>query len=236
MVDRWEGARTWRTGDNDEVTEQSGEPRLSAASPGGNNSETSQVQRPLEPGELRATGRRNARLSQTVSDMARSMIVVLVVVGAILLVTWRPQPDAVRAVDPTSALITARATAGFPILYPQGLTSDWVPTSVRWDLPADAAPDPAWHVGFVTPQEQYAALGQSATTNPEYLPAQTQGGAPAGPGPEGWQRYENTAPEPTRSLVTTVDGVTIVVSGTTSWEVLLDFAERLSPTAVPTVS
>ncbi len=185
---------------------------------------------------MRATGRRNARLGQTVSDMARSMIVVLVVVGAILLVTWRPQPDAVRAVDPTSTLITARATAGFPVLYPQGLDAGWVPTSARWDLPADAAPDPAWHVGFVTPDEQYAALGQSATTNPEYLPTQTLGGVPAGAGPEGWQRYENTAPETTRSLVTIVDGVTIVVSGTASWEVLGDFAERLSPTAVPTAS
>lgn len=189
---------------------------------------------PAEPGELRATGRRNARLGQTIGDMARSLIVVLVVVGAILLVTWRPQPDAVRAVDPTSALITARATAGYPVLYPQGLGSGWVPTSARWDLPAEAAPDPAWHVGFVTPDEQYAAVGQSRTANPDYIPAQTLGGAPVGDGPQGWQLYENSAPEQTRALVTVVDGVTIVVSGTATFEVLVDLAERLSPTALPT--
>lgn len=222
MVER-EGAPECRAGDNDTVTEQSGLPRP----------EGSEGERPMQPGELRATGRRNARLGQTIADMTRSMVVVLVVVGAILLVTWRPQPDPVRAIDPTSTLITARATAGYPVLYPQGLGPGWIPTSARWDLPADAAPDPAWHVGFVTPDEQYAAIGQSETTNPEYVPTQTLGGAPAGAGPQGWQRYENTAAETTRSLVTVVDGVTIVVSGTASWEVLLDLADRLSPTALP---
>jgi hypothetical protein len=130
--------------------------------------------------ELRPTGRGNSRLGQTIGDMARSMVVVLVVVGAILLVTWRPQPDPIRAIDPTQDLVTARATAGFPVLYPEGLGQGWTPTSARWDLPEAAAPDPAWHVGFVTPDEQYAQLGQSATTNPDYIPAQTFNGVPLG--------------------------------------------------------
>ena len=194
--------------------------------------EQSPVQGPT-PGELRPTGRGNARLGQTIADMARSMIVVLIVVGAILLVTWRPGPEAIRSVDPTEALTAARATAGYPVLYPEDLPDGWVATSARWDLPVDAEPDPAWHVGFVTPQEAYAQVGQSATANPDYLPAQTGGGQPLGEDPAGWQRYESTGPEPTRSLVRIVDGVTIVVSGTASWEVLAGLADRLSPTAVP---
>lgn len=186
-----------------------------------------------DPSALRPTGRANARLGQTVADMARSMVVVLVVVGAILLVTWRPQPEAIRSVDPTEALTAARATAGYPVLYPRDLPEGWVPTSARWDLPVDAEPEPAWHVGFVTPDDAYAQIGQSMTTNPQFLAAQTGGGSLIGEDPPGWQRYESSGSEPTRSLVTVVDGVTIVVSGTASWEVLVDLTDRLSPTAVP---
>lgn len=186
-----------------------------------------------QPGELRPTGRPNARLGKTVADMARSMVVVLIVVGAVLLITWRPQPDAIRSVDPTEALTAARATAGYPVLYPEDLPEGWAITSARWDLPVDAEPDPAWHLGFVTPEEAYAQLGQSATINPAYLTGQTQGGQPVGEDPSGWQRYENSGLEPTRSLVTVVDGVTIVISGTAPWETLSDLTQRLSPTATP---
>ena len=191
-----------------------------------------------EPGEVRPTGRPNARLGQTVADMARSLVVVLVVVGAILLVTWRPQPDAVRTIDPTSELIAARATAGFAVLYPADLGSDWRPTSARWDLPESASPEPAWHVGFVTPGEAYVQLGQSVTTNPEYLVDQTGRGQPQ-PGNDGpWQRYESggSGTDVTRSLVQVVNGVTIVVSGTLQWAELLLFADSLSPTATPEVA
>lgn len=188
---------------------------------------------PADPGALKLTGRQNSRLSQTVGDMARSIIIVLVVVGAVLLVTWRPQPEAIKAIDPLPELTSARATAGFDVLYPEDLGPGWVPTSARWDLPEAADPDPAWHVGFVTPDEGYVQIGQSATTNPAYVPAQTSNGAPVGEGPPGWQRYETSGEDQTRSLVTVVDGVTIVVSGTVSWEVLTDVVARLSPTAIP---
>ncbi len=188
---------------------------------------------PQDPTALKLTGRQNSRLGQTVGDMTRSIVIVLVVVGAVLLVTWRPQPDAVKAIDPLPELTSARATAGFEVLYPEDLGDGWVPTSARWDLPDAADPDPAWHVGFVAPGERYVQIGQSATTNPDYLPSQTLGGVPVGEGPAGWQRYETVGDDPTRSLVTVIDGVTLVVSGTASWEVLIDVATRLSPTALP---
>lgn len=161
------------------------------------------------------------------------MVVVLIVVGAILLVTWRPSPDEIRSVDPTDALISARASAGYPVLYPADLPPGWVPTSARWNLPEDAAPDPAWHVGFVTPTNDYVQLGQSATTNPAYLAGIIRGGVTAGEDSSGWVRFEGSGPEPTRSLVQVVDGVTIVVSGTAPWQSLIDLAQRLSPTALP---
>ncbi|MFM7597881.1 MAG: DUF4245 family protein, partial [Actinomycetota bacterium] len=51
-------------------------------------------------GDLRPTGRPNARLFQTVRDMVISLAVVLGVIVVVLLLTLRPQPDPVRVVDP----------------------------------------------------------------------------------------------------------------------------------------
>lgn len=191
-----------------------------------------------DPEAVRPTGRPNARLGQTVADMARSLIVVLVVVGAILLVTWRPAPDPIRTVDPGPALTAARATADFEVLYPADLPEGWLITSARWDLPEAADPDPAWHLGLVDPQEKYVQLGQSATTNAAYILEQTNGGSPVDGGTGEWQRYETTTgpdEERTRSMVSVQAGVTIVVGGTADWGVLEEFAARLSPTAVPPV-
>ena len=44
-------------------------------------------------------------MRQTVGDMVRSMGLVLALIAVILLVTLRPQPDAVKVVDPTQVLL-----------------------------------------------------------------------------------------------------------------------------------
>ncbi len=185
-------------------------------------------------GELRPTGRRNARLGQTVWDMVRSLALVLLAVAAVLLVTWRPQPDPVKVVDPTPVLVAARIEAPYPVLYPADLDAAWRPTSARWEVTPASSPDPAWHVGFVTPTDTYAQVGQSATESASYLAEQTGGGDVVSVGGE-WQRYEGRGAqgEVQRSLVRVVDGVTVVVGGTASWEELQLLADRLSPEALP---
>ncbi len=190
-----------------------------------------QVANEPEPsGDPRPTGRRNARLSKTITDMVRSLVVVLVVIGAILLVTWRPQPDPVRVIDPQPTLAIARAQASYPVLAPTGLSDQWRPTSARWQPTAASLPDVAWHLGVVTPDDQYVQLAQSATTNAGFITEQTQRGRPVDGGTPGWQRYEATGSngEVTRSMVTVVDGVTIIVSGTADWAEIETFALSLS--------
>lgn len=182
-----------------------------------------------EPGALRPTGRPNARLGQTVRDMVLSLAVVLAVIGVILLITWRPAPDPVRVVDPTMTLALARAQADYPVLYPADLDVTWRPTSARWEITPASAPDPAWHVGFVTPDDAYAQLGQSSTQDPSYVEDQVGAADPSGEW-EGWLRYDSAEQ---RALVRVQDGVTVVVSGTAPWPTLQVLAERLSPTAVP---
>lgn len=182
------------------------------------------------PGELRPTGRPNARLRQTAGDMVRSLALVLGVVAVILLITWRPSPDPVKVVDPTPVVVQARVEAGYPVLYPAGLGPDWRPTSARWSVTEDSEPQPAWHVGFVTPAGAYAQVGQSATDDPDYVAQQVGVAEPAGEW-NGWVRYD--APGQ-RALVRVQDGVTIVVSGTAEWPEIEKAAAGLSPTALPT--
>ena len=184
---------------------------------------------PAEPGELRPTGRSNARLRQTVRDMILSLVVVLAVIAVILVLTWRPAPDPVRVIDPTPALSLARVQADYPVLYPADLDAAWRATSARWEITPSSQPDPAWHVGFVTPDDAYAQLGQSATEDPSYVADQVGIAKPAGEW-DGWLRYDSSDQ---RALVRIDGGVTVVVSGTAPWPTLQLLAERLSPTAVP---
>lgn len=186
----------------------------------------------VPPGELRPTGRPNARLRQTVRDMVLSLVVVLAVIGVIMLITWRPSPDPVRVVDPTQELSLARAQADYPVLYPADLDAAWRPTSARWEITEASEPDPAWHVGFVTPEDAYAQLGQSATDDEDYVAEQVGAAEPTGEW-QGWLRYDGATQ---RALVRVDGGVTVVVSGTAPWPTLEGLAERLSPTAVPTIA
>lgn len=162
--------------------------------------------------------------------MVLSLVVVLAAIGAVMAVTWRPAPDAVRVIDPAPVLALARAQAPYPVLYPADLDRSWRPTSARWEITPTSIPESAWHLGLVTPEDQYAQIGQTASTSEAYLLDQVGRGEPTGEW-EGWQRYESAE---TRALVRVVDGVTIIVSGTAAWPALEFLAERLSPSATPT--
>jgi hypothetical protein len=147
--------------------------------------------------------------------MVRSLVVVLAVVAALMLVTYRPQPDPIRQVDPAPMLALARAQADFPVLAPVGIVG-LRPTSARWEVTEASSPEPAWHVGYVTQQTEYVQVGQSASTSSRYVDDQTAGGELAGTRTidgEAWLEY--LAPERT-SLVRTSSTGTTVVSGTVS--------------------
>ena len=157
-------------------------------------------------------------MRQTVADMVRSLAVVLGAVALVLLVTWRPQPDAVKVVDvaPFAALATEQAP--FPIL--QIPLDGYQPTSARWQPTLESDEAPVWFVGYVTPSGEYLQISQSTATATTFIEEQTAAGTPGEvvdidgvP----WQRYEQ--PE-RRSLVQFgEDGVTII-SGTDGWDAI----------------
>lgn len=184
--------------------------------------------------EPRPTGRPNRGLRQNVGDMLRSMAVVLVVVGAIMLVTWRPQPDPVRTVplEPTASIATAQAT--YPVLVVDPARAGQV-TSVRWESTPESDGELVWHVGYVTPNDEYLQLSQSLADSAAYLAEQTYNATAVAeyvdlPGDvqkltaEGWVPW---ASADRRSLVRTNDGSTTILSGTASWAELGEAAQHL---------
>ena len=158
------------------------------------------------------TGKRNARMRQTVGDMVRSLAVVLGVMGLIMLLTWRPNPDPVREVDPLPQFSLASAQADFPVVVPdiEGLRA----TSVRWEPTQYSREVPVWHVGYVTSGDEYLEITQSSASNEEFLENELIGIVGEGEksiSNENWLIFDG--PD-SRALVNVTPGVTTVVSGT----------------------
>jgi len=160
------------------------------------------------------TGKPNARMGQTVSDMVRSLAIVLGVIGAIMLVTWRPTPDPVRELDPLPLLVFANTQADFPILVPEiaGLRA----TSARWEPTKYSQNEPVWHVGYVTVEEEYLEITQSAASNEEYLINEIAGITADGEKSIAGQEWLVFDGSDSRALVRVTPDSTTVLSGTVS--------------------
>jgi hypothetical protein len=183
--------------------------------------------------DVQPTGRPNARMRQTVGDMARSMAVVLVVVAVIMLLAWRPDPEPVKVVDVAPAIALAVAQAPFTVSAPTGLPAGWRPTSARWERTADSGEERVLHLGYVTPGDEYAQVTQSAAHTAAYLDEQTAGGEPAGQLPVGDVVWEQRATQDRRSLVVAGDDAPVtVVSGSADWDELTELAASLEPVEV----
>jgi hypothetical protein len=181
--------------------------------------------------DVEPTGRRNPRLRQTIGDMVRSMLLVLAVVGAILLVTWRPSPEAVKVIDITPVLAFAESTATFPLTSPVGLSDGWRPTSARFEPTEKSVPDPVLHIGYVTPADAYAQVSQSTNRTSAYSAEQTDSGRPVGSLTVDGSTWEKWERGDRRSLVRSDDAVLTIVSGGATWEELTTLAASLEPLA-----
>jgi hypothetical protein len=175
---------------------------------------------------------------RTVGAMFGAMTVVLLLIGAVALITFRPSGgDEVRVVDYADELDAARRAAPYSVLAPVGLDG-FRATSVRYTSTEDGI---VWHLGFVSPLEEYVGLDQTDGPAESFVDDLTEG-AVALDGSDGsvevagrsWQRYDeggDTDGERVRGLVTHAEGATVLVSGTAGWGELEEFAAALSPTA-----
>lgn len=175
-----------------------------------------------------AQPRRKPFAEQSFGDMMRSMLVLLLVVGALWAVNSllfsQDTATPVRAVSYRGQLADARQMAGYRVLAPSGLGAAWVPTSVDVRRSGQTV---RWHLGFLTPEREYVGLEQGDRA-PGRVAAQfvahlrpsgalTVAGAP-------WRVYRG---ETDTALVRQESGVATVVVGTAPTGDLVTFARSL---------
>lgn len=182
-------------------------------------------------GEQATVGPRRRRMGSA-ADMVRSMLVVLVLVGVVLVLTPRPGGQSARVVDYTAALQTARVAASYDVLAPAQLPDGWRVVQASSSQPA--ADVVVWHLGLQTPDGTYVTLEQSPDGSGPVTRQQTAKGQAQGSVQEGgrtWQRL--AAGEDRRSLLSRTPKVTTIVTGNASWPQLETFAASLQAAPKP---
>jgi len=180
-----------------------------------------------EASRQRAAERRRA----TWHHMVASLLVVLgIVVGLVLLV---PRTDRVTQ-PPVDVAAGARAAASrveFTPSVPTGLPAGWRATSVR--TTRSTASVITWHAGYMTADDQYAAVEQGQDVPLEWVRSQTNRGREEGTldvAGVAWRRFVRLD-KVQHSLVHQRGDVTTVVTGTAGFSDLAVLAASLTPPA-----
>lgn len=166
------------------------------------------------------------------SDMIRSLVVVLALVGIVLAFTPRPEEGTVRLVDWRQTYDQAVIAANYPLYGPVGLPDEWRATSARTSETINGG-TLAWHLGFVTPSDDGAGVEQSDGETTKFVGDMTSYGSSVGAvtiaGEEWDQRFRKVGERDYRSLVRTTDESAVVVVGDASFEELAVLAGALRP-------
>lgn len=177
---------------------------------------------------------RKARGSETASDMLRSLLVVGGVTVAVLVLGASRQllfPDAdtaqrVRVVDYSNEVAAARRLAPADMLVPTGLSPRWRATSARLNPHGNAVD---LHLGFVTPAEKYAQLGESTGDRDPFLIATLEKGSrvlgPTSIAGVRWEQRRTAAGE--LALVRNSGRAIVIVTGSAAPAELVELASSL---------
>lgn len=176
------------------------------------------------------------RLTSGFPGYTVAMLCCLVVVGLVLLATPRRNENAVPQADYRGDLTGLVAAAPYTVLAPDDLPQGWHPTSSR--LTGRTHGPVGWHLGFYTPRRAYAALEES-DERPDggagFVGRMTSQGRPDGvlrvAGADWAKTFREDKDQ--RSLVRRLPGVTVVVTGTASYEELAVLAGSLRPRPKP---
>ncbi|MER6396600.1 DUF4245 domain-containing protein [Kitasatospora sp. NPDC001603] len=169
------------------------------------------------------------RSRQSVRDMVLSMLAVgLVVWVGYLFLPHDAGGDGVRTVEYKVAAASAKRAAPYPLLAPEGLSDKWRATSVKYD-PASlgGGRGNCWHLGFVTPAGQYAAVEQSDIAPGSLVGSLVADGKPDGSSEVAGRVWERIQGGKSRALTFQSGGGTTVLTGTASYEELAELAQAL---------
>jgi hypothetical protein len=165
--------------------------------------------------------------------MVLSLAVVGLFVAFLVAVTYRPRPDPVRTVDTTVAAAQARDQAPFEPVVPVGLPTTWRATSAGYESArTSSVPNAAhWHVGYVTPAGEYAAVDQAGGDPTVMVRSVVDGARQVGTGTgtfAGWHRWV-VVDGRRQGYVLPVGDTTVVVHGTADDAELGTLKDSLRP-------
>ncbi|GAA3944658.1 hypothetical protein GCM10023085_28360 [Actinomadura viridis] len=171
------------------------------------------------------------RLTTGLGGFTLAMAACLLLVGAIFLVTPRGEKEVLPTIDYGGHLWAMRSGAPYTVHAPEGLPAGWRPTSSRVHGLNNKDGEPvAWHLGFLTPTDQYAALEQSNEKPSAYIPRMTNIKKTVGTRQVGgatWNQYHRKDKNAYSLARTLPGGVTLVVTGTASFDELAVLAGAL---------
>ncbi|MFI2610212.1 DUF4245 domain-containing protein [Kitasatospora sp. NPDC018619] len=176
-----------------------------------------------------AADSKGMRGRQTVRDMVLSMVAVGFVVWiGYLFLPHDANGDPVHVVEYRVAAASAKRAAPYPLLAPEGLPEKWRATSVGY-RPADQnnGKGNAWHLGFVTPSGQYAAVEQSDVPRDTLLADYVTGAKPDGTADVAGRAWDRVQGDKARALVAQGGSGATVLTGTASYEELAELAQAL---------
>ena len=177
------------------------------------------------------------RSRQTFANMLRSLVpLVLVILGIVWWTSFRQSPDVqpVKEIDPSTTVQLAANRADYPLLLPTDLPHGYRPTSARTDA-GDAKPgDPVTlEIGYVTPSDQFAGFVVSDDPRGDAVTALLNDATAAGSvqiGGDTWTRATRLHEREEETVLSrSVDGVTVVVSGSAPEKELETVAGAVRP-------
>ncbi|MFG2906268.1 DUF4245 domain-containing protein [Kitasatospora sp. NPDC048286] len=176
-----------------------------------------------------AADSKGMRGRQTVRDMVLSMLAVGFVVWiGYLFLPHDANGDPVHVVEYKVAAASAKRAAPYPLLAPEGLPEKWRATSVAY-RPADQnnGKGNAWHLGFVTPSGQYAAVEQSDVSRDSLVSDYVKGAKADGASEVAGRTWDRLQGEKDRALAAQTGVGTTLLTGTASYEELAELAQAL---------
>src|SRR3954469_23635481 len=100
-----------------------------------------------EAAAARAQSQADRAKARTMKNMMWALLACFVVVAFLMIVTWRPKEEKVRAVEYSAQLEDARKVASW-VRGPSPMPGGWAATSVEFRAPEQAPM--TWHLGVVT--------------------------------------------------------------------------------------
>ncbi|MEV5966679.1 DUF4245 domain-containing protein [Kribbella sp. NPDC051952] len=175
----------------------------------------------------REQNRKDRAKARTLTNMVWALLACFVVVAFLMIVTWRPKAEKVRAIEYTAQLQDARKVAPW-VRGPEPMPSGWSATSVEFRAPEQQPI--TWHLGTVTNEKKYVGLEQSNVSGNKFQSdklGRTSDDGTATVGNVTWQRKVLLDRKGENALVLVGSGVTTIVTGNTGYPALETFAAAL---------